>query len=151
MLNRWNVEFKKGFTVVCQNARGGTTEGIVSSIKNEQGRGKVVTLGFGMSFAADDVISAIAPLPKRQQLFFVEFTDTYGGEANYGWVHRFMVVASSMQGAISKVTKETGHPARKEYDTGDMARYNVPGAALCYFVSFSDGSEREQYSTIKEL
>ena len=27
--------------------------------------------------------------------FFVEMTDTYGGEANYSWVNRFLVTASS--------------------------------------------------------
>jgi len=83
--------------------------------------------------------------------FFVEMTDTFGGEANYSWVKCFMVSAKTMRGAISKVTRETGYKARKAYDTGDMARYNVPGACICYFVSYSDGKEAEQYSYVKAL
>jgi hypothetical protein len=83
--------------------------------------------------------------------FFVEMTDTFSGEANYGWVKRFMVNAKTMRGAISKVTRETGYKARKAYDTGDMTRYNVPGACICYFVSYSDGKEAEQYSYVKTL
>lgn len=86
-----------------------------------------------------------------KQLFYVEMTDTYGGEANYCWVNRFMVSASSMLGAIRKVTRETGYPARKDFDMGDTARYNVPGACICYFVSYSDGSENEHYSNLVQL
>ena len=41
-----------------------------------------------------------------KKLFFVEMTDTFGGEANYGWVNRFMVTAASSLGAIRKVTKK---------------------------------------------
>lgn len=83
--------------------------------------------------------------------FFVEMTDTYGGEANYSWVNRFLVTASTMRGAIRKVTHETGYPAKIDYNTGDMARYNVLGACVCYFVSEADGNEAEQYLRVKTL
>lgn len=53
------------------------------------------------------------PVKEPKALFFVEMTDTYGEEANYSWVSRFMVSASTMLGAIGKVTRETGHYARK--------------------------------------
>ena len=86
-----------------------------------------------------------------KQLFFVEMTDTYGGEANYSWVWRYMVSAKSMLGAIRKVTRETGYPARKDFDCSDTARYNVPGACICYFVSYSDGREVERYSSMVQL
>lgn len=147
MKNRFNIEFKKGYKVVCHNPRGGTTGGVISSI----GKDERVALGFGASFAADDIISSVKPLKKGKQLFYVEFTDTYGGEANYSWIYRFMVHASTMRGAIGKVTKETGHKARKDYDVGDTSRYNVPGACVCYFVSHSEGEERHIYSSVKEL
>ena len=81
--------------------------------------------------------------------FFVEMTDTYGGEANYCWVNRFKVKASSMLGAIRKVTRETGYPARKDWDGGDTSRYNVPHCAICYFVSHWD--EYCDYANVKEL
>jgi hypothetical protein len=86
---------------------------------------------------------------KPAQKFFVEFTDTFGGEANYSWVTRFMVTATSPMGAIRKVTRLTGCPARKAYDSGDTSRYNVSGACLCYFVSYSDGAEEENYPNIE--
>lgn len=67
--------------------------------------------------------------------YTVEMTDTFGDEANYSWVKRFTVSAKSVLGAIRKVTKETGLPARKDYDAGDCVRYNVPNACICYFVT----------------
>ena len=78
--------------------------------------------------------------------WFVEVTDTFGGEANYSWVHRFKVRASSFRGAISKVTRETGYPARKEYDNADFARYNATGACVCYFVQWYDATMHGQQS-----
>lgn len=147
MKNRFNVEIKKGFKAICQHARDGKIVGVIEKITHENGRGKVVTLSCGMSFSIDDVISAV----DIDNLWYVEMTDTYGGEANYSWVNRFMVHASTMRGAISKVTKETGYYARKAYDTGEDARYNVQGASICYFVSQSCGEELHRYSHVKEL
>jgi len=46
-------------------------------------------------------------MQNTKQSFFVEITDTFGGEANYSWVKRFIVRASTFRGAISKVSKET--------------------------------------------
>lgn len=83
--------------------------------------------------------------------FFIEMTDTYGGEANYSWVNRFLVTASSFRGAITKVTKETGYPARINLSYGDGATYKVPGACIMYILSFSAGDEKKFYSNIKEL
>lgn len=79
--------------------------------------------------------------------YFVEMTDTYGGEANYSWVNRFLVTASSFQGAISKVTHKTGYRARKAMDCGDMVQYSVPGACITYFVNWIDEVERERLVT----
>ena len=83
--------------------------------------------------------------------FFVEMTDTYGGEANYCWVNRFLVTASSERGAISKVTRKTGYHARN----AGCDRYDVPGAAICYFVQWIDADDAqryaEQYSRIETI
>ena len=86
-----------------------------------------------------------------QNQYYVEMTDTFGGEANYGWVNRFLVTASSARGAISKVTRETGYHARLDCDYGDLVQYKVPGACVCYFLNHSDGEELEQYPRIKVL
>lgn len=85
-----------------------------------------------------------------QSIFFVEMTDTYGGEANYCWVKRFKVHASSFRGAIAKVSRETGYNFKKESDYGDMARYNALQACICAFVSGYE-DETEKYSYVKSL
>jgi len=71
------------------------------------------------------------------QKFNIEITDTFGGEANYCWVERFTVDASSILGAVQKIAREHGAGWRKEYDTGDMARYNLQGACICIFVEYA--------------
>ena len=86
-----------------------------------------------------------------QSIFFVEVTDTYGGEANYCWVHRFKVHATSFRGAIRKVSREMGLPsARKTWDYMDTARYNFKGAAICAFVMpYED--QAEQYTRVVSI
>ena len=86
-----------------------------------------------------------------KQNYFVEMTDTYGGESNYSWVKRFLVKAVSMRGAISKVTRETGYHARLDYETPNIARYNATSASICYFVQEAEGNEEEIYSRIVTL
>lgn len=42
------------------------------------------------------------------QFYFVEVTDTFGGEANYSWVKRLKVKANTMRGAVNKVSRDSG-------------------------------------------
>lgn len=68
------------------------------------------------------------------QTFFFEFTDTFGGEANYSWVKRFKVTAMTELGALRKVSKEIGLQGRlKRVMSGERSRWDVQGAALCLF------------------
>ena len=83
--------------------------------------------------------------------FFVEMTDTFGGEANYCWVNRFLVDATTLMGAVRKVAKETGCSVRKVMDCGDFARYDTQGACICFFVQWADEMSLEQYPNIKTL
>lgn len=80
-------------------------------------------------------------------LYFIEYTDTYGGEANYSWVRRLYVKASSETGAIRKARKYWGHTARirKDWHTGDCTRYNVQGQSVCYFVNWIDSPDDVGY------
>jgi hypothetical protein len=85
-----------------------------------------------------------------QSIFFVEVTDTYAGEANYCWVHRFKVHASSFRGAIRKVSREMGFSARKTWDYMDTARYDFKGVAICAFVMpYED--QAEHYSRVVSI
>lgn len=98
------------------------------------------------------VVEQPTPTRKERSLYFVEMTDTYGGEANYCWVNRFLVKAKSFQGAISKVVRKTGIHARLKYNSGDFAQYRCPGHCITYFVNWSDeGREANQYSRIELL
>jgi len=72
---------------------------------------------------------------KTTEVYFVELTDTFGGEANYSWVTRFKVHASSIVSAVRKVSKQTGLNFRKQWDSGDLVRYDSKSGATCLFVS----------------
>jgi len=41
-------------------------------------------------------------------MIYLELTDTFGGELNYSHVTRFKVKAKTLQGAVRKVSMETG-------------------------------------------
>lgn len=83
--------------------------------------------------------------------YFVEVTDTYGGDANYSWVRRYKVRASSIRGAIGKVSRDYGASFRADYNDGTDARYDARGMGVCAFVSDWDESAHGQYLRIKEL
>lgn len=84
--------------------------------------------------------------------YFVEVTDTYGGEANYSWCNRFKVRAKTMRHALTKVKKEVfiGMPRHKTCDYGDMLRVDFANMAICAFVSVWD-EYKENYLHIKEI
>jgi hypothetical protein len=84
--------------------------------------------------------------------YFVEITDTYGGEANYSWCNRFKVRANSMRHALTKAKQEvfTGMPKHSLSDYGDMLRADFRGMAICAFVSFWD-EYKENYLHVTEI
>lgn len=86
-----------------------------------------------------------------KNIYFIEMTDTFSGEANYSWVNRFMVTASTMRGAMRKVARETGASVCKVMDCGDFQRWDVRGACVCFFVNDSEGDEVNTYARVKEL
>jgi len=85
--------------------------------------------------------------------FFVEMTDTFGGEANYCWVNRFKVKANTVIGAMRKVSAHTGYSGRihKAYDVADMARYDVRGACICFFAERYEHENHGNYSTMEVI
>ena len=88
---------------------------------------------------------------KGQKFYFVELTDTFGGEANYCWVKRYKVAASSFNGAIRKVSKDSFYRFRCEYDTGNMVKYNDRIGCACAFVEEYSELCHGSYSRVIEL
>ena len=83
--------------------------------------------------------------------YFVEMTDTYGGEANYCWVNRFLVSASTPRGAMRRVCARTGDTVRNS----GCDRWDAVGACVCYFVEWVDAADiqslKDTYSRIEVL
>jgi hypothetical protein len=73
-----------------------------------------------------------------KQFFHVEITDTFAGEPNYSWVTRHKVKASTIQGAITKVAKDSGLSFRKAWGFADSARFDSKSGATCAFVQAWD-------------
>ena len=86
--------------------------------------------------------------------YIVEMTDTFGGEANYCWIHRFIVTASTHRGAMRKVSRETGFTARCTMP-GDPERWDAVGACVCFFVEWVDADQakalQDNYSRIEVM
>ena len=83
--------------------------------------------------------------------YFIEMTDTFGGEANYCWVNRFIVSASTPRGAMRRVCARTGDSVRSV--GGD--RWDSTRGCVCYFVEWVDPAEvqtlKDNYSRIEVL
>ena len=83
--------------------------------------------------------------------FTIEITDTFGGEANYCWVARYLVAANCKRGAINKLARSQGGGWRQSYDYGDGARYDLQGECVCCFVDWFDeslGQDTSSYTVI---
>lgn len=76
-----------------------------------------------------------------KNLYFVEVTDCYGGEANYSWVTRHVIKAKSERGAISALARRSGMNWRS--DSG--YRYLSKSGATCAFVDDFDSTFHNQY------
>ena len=83
--------------------------------------------------------------------YFIEMTDTFGGEANYCWFNRFLVSASSPRGAMRRVCARTSDSVR---DVG-CDRWDSIRGCVCYFVEWVDAAEvqtlKDNYSRIEVL
>jgi hypothetical protein len=69
-----------------------------------------------------------------KKLFYIEVTDTFGGEANYTWVTRHIIKAKSKLGAIQRFSKVSGLNWRHDYQN----RYNSKSGETCLFISEYD-------------
>jgi hypothetical protein len=97
-------------------------------------------------------MSAVAAAAiERQQVFYVEETDTFGGEANYCWVNRYKVTAVNKRAAMLKVGRHTGRSYRRDWSDGSMTRYNVPKTCICAFICSWDDAGTPPDFSVKEL
>lgn len=70
--------------------------------------------------------------------FFIEITDTFGGEANYSFVTRHKVKASTPRGAIVRINRDSGLGFRKVGDFGSVSRYDSHSGETCAFIEAWD-------------
>lgn len=87
--------------------------------------------------------------------YFIELTDTFGGETNYSWVTRVKVRANTLRGAIWRFSRDAGFSGRvrHEYTIPDehgTQRFKIRGAALCFFACEWDDDAHGNYR-VKEL
>ena len=70
-----------------------------------------------------------------------EYTDTFGGEANYCWVNRGTVEAKSPKHAARLAKSELGLTGVKgdiKLNQGDDYHWTPRGSATILFISFND-------------
>lgn len=75
-----------------------------------------------------------------KNLYFVEVTDMYGGEANYSWVTRHVIRAKSERGAISALSRRSGLNWRN-----DGIRYLSRSGATCAFIDYFEPEYHDKY------
>lgn len=75
-----------------------------------------------------------------KNLYFVEVTDVYGGEANYSWVTRHVIRAKSERGAISALARRSGLNWRN-----DGIRYLSRSGATCAFIDYFEPEYHGKY------
>ena len=87
--------------------------------------------------------------------YFIEMTDTFGGEANYCWVNRFIVSASSHRGAMRKVCARTGDRVQCVDRYNDPQTWDSTIGCIRYFVEWIDDEQvkelQDNYSRIEVL
>lgn len=76
---------------------------------------------------------------------YVEYTDTFGGEANYCWAERFTFNADGMSdlAIIRKAKKLVGLTARrgKSQWIGDLYEFRPYGFCTIMFITFRENYE----------
>lgn len=76
----------------------------------------------------------------NKQLYYIEVTDVYGGEANFSWVTRHIIRAKSQLGAIQWLAKNTGLNWRF-----DGLRYNSRSGATCAFIEEYEKDSQDEF------
>jgi hypothetical protein len=78
-----------------------------------------------------------------EMLFYIEVTDTLGGEANYSWVTRHIVRGASIRGALQRFSRMSG----MHWHGVGSGRYDSASGATCLFIDEFDGEVRGSLNT----
>ena len=78
-------------------------------------------------------------------LFFVEITDTFGGEANYSWATRHIIKAKSERGAVCALSRRSGI----SWHSVGSERYDSKSGATCAFIREYDSEYDNDYSRLE--
>ena len=72
--------------------------------------------------------------------FYVEITDTFGGEANYSWVTRHKLKATTALGAMRRIGNDSG----LSWHNVGAGRWDSKSGATCAFIDeWEDGVHSE--------
>ena len=80
-----------------------------------------------------------------KNLYFIEITDTFGGEANYSWVTRHVIRAKSERGAVNALSRRSGMNWRF-----DGLRYLSKSGATCAFIDMYEKEFHGDYRTASD-
>lgn len=78
-------------------------------------------------------------------LYFIEVTDTFGGEANYSWVTRHVIKANTTRGACNRFGRLSGMKWHCVNDYADERRMDSLSGATCYFIQDYDPEYHSDY------
>ena len=76
-----------------------------------------------------------------KNLYYVEITDMFGGEANYSWVTRHVIRAKSERGAVNAMSRRSGMNWRY-----DGLKYLSKSGATCMFIDMYDKEYHAHYN-----
>lgn len=83
----------------------------------------------------------------KRETYYIEVTDTFGGELNYCWIRRYAVRATTERGAMRIVGKHEGFTLRN-----DGAVWRFKNACIAAYVlddaSWMDDDQRAAYKPL---
>jgi hypothetical protein len=81
----------------------------------------------------------------EKSIYYIEVTDTFGGETNYCWIRRYAVRASSERGAMRVIGNHEGFAMRN-----DGLLWHFDGACIAAYVVdyLTEGDDVSAYRPI---
>ena len=75
-------------------------------------------------------------------LYYIEVTDTFGGDANYSWVTRHIIKAKTHRGAVNRFSRLSD----MSWHGVGCDRYDSKSGATCFFIDEFDHDNHGAYS-----